>query len=100
MTSQGKWLNPVLGEENVEEEEREDDGTEETPAQPPVDAQLGVQHEVEISGDGSHPVDTADCQDGDCDESEEEESSNIEIHHTQYCHAPGCHIEQPNTVTL
>ena len=40
---------PGLGEQHVEEEERQEERTDEAPAYPPVEAQLGLQHEVQVT---------------------------------------------------
>ena len=52
--------NPGLGEEDVKEKEGEEQGAEDTPAEPPVHAELHPQHEVEISSKLVGAVDPVD----------------------------------------
>ena len=42
-----------LGDEDIHDEQWQEDGTENPPAEPPVDTQVGIQHEVDIPGEST-----------------------------------------------
>ena len=98
LSSQGNIWYAGLGEENVEEEEGEEDGTEDAPAEPPVDTELGVQHEVEVPGEGAGPVDPVDGDDLHRGEGEDEDGAPVVVHHLQHHLPTGGDIEQPDTI--
>ena len=90
---------PSLGEQNIEEQEGKKNGTENTPAEPPVDTQLHVEHEVEVSSDLIGSIDPSNGHDLHSSQGQDEDGSSVIVHHLQHYLAARRHIEQTNAIT-
>ena len=90
---------PGLCDQDVEEEEGQQEGAEDAPAEPPVHAQLSVQHEVEVSCQCARSIDPVDPDHLHRGEAEDEDGTAVVVHHLQHDLTPGCDVEQANTVS-